>query len=230
METKLDIDRVYDITPNNIFDQKVWGAIHNSIFELLKRKVKENKIGITSGVVIYNDKLHHYADEIFTHYRETHEIYNFNYKHLDDFAYFVERDIHNILWGDEAREFMQKLFIHFDNKNYFKSKLKEFSELKAEWIPNGREISKKAISWMEMIVDNLEDADLDDWDIAPFVNGSILVMFRKYTGAHACINVAEKSYSYFYEYPAKAIWDVDKDTLDNGFHKVTELIKRVQKD
>jgi hypothetical protein len=222
MINQFDLERIYNITPENIFDDEVWNAIHSSIYELLKRKARENQ-----APNMYDAKLNHYAGEIFTHYRETHEIYDFNYKHLEDFVYFVERDIMNIAWGDEGRKDMNNIFKTVDNKTYFEHKLGEIGLLKNGWVSGANEISTIAINYAKKLLEKLSNEDLRDWDIAPFVNGSILLSYNTYTKNRACINLAEKGVSYFHEYPYKCIWDTYLGGWDKGFSKVVELIKNI---
>lgn len=217
-----DIDRIYDITAYNIFEDEVWNAIQSSIYELLKRKAKENQVPN-----MYDEKLFHYASEIFTHYRETHKIYNFNYHHLEDFIYFVERDIMNILWCDEAREIMKQIFKTEDNKTYFENKLNEISLLKNGWVSGANKISEIAINHTRKLLENLTNEDLVDWDIAPFVNGSILLTYDTYTKNHACVNISEAGVSYFHEYPYKQIWDTYEGIIEDGFDKIINLIKNI---
>ena len=97
---KLDADSVF----------VAWDLVHDSIYNLLQKKAKENLEHYKGKIVVYDDKLNHYAGEIFTWLRESHRIYKFYFNKLDELVDYVEEHIMDPLWGDEAKYFMQQLF------------------------------------------------------------------------------------------------------------------------
>ena len=80
--------------------------------------------------------------------------------------------------------------------NILEHKLEEISELKDGWIPGSIAIQPKAIEFTKVFLDIIKNHE--NWDIAPFVNGSIMLTYR--TDDICCvINVATLGISAFIE-------------------------------
>ena len=98
------------ITPKNLYNddedllEHNWNIITDAIYNLLKFKNIENNAGFN------DDELKRYAGDIFTNYRETTEIYDFEYDRLDKLQKYIEKHIYEILWEDNALKDIKKLF------------------------------------------------------------------------------------------------------------------------
>lgn len=101
-----------------------------------------------------------------------------------------------------------------DIKQTFYDKLEEYSKLKKDWISGGKPIHKDIIETSKMIIDRMEN--LEHWNIAPFINGSILMDYR-YAENHGCINIAQKGVSCY-------VVDNNYKTFQKNFGKNKEKV------
>ena len=76
----------------------VWEIIMLRIFELFKKKNKENYAGFN------DDELHSYTSDVYVWMKETHHIYNFYFNKLDDLVQFVDEHIFDPMWRDDILE------------------------------------------------------------------------------------------------------------------------------
>lgn len=98
------------ITPKNLYNddedllEHNWDIITAAIYNLLKYKNIENNAGFS------DDELRGYAGDIFKDYRESHEIYDFEYDRLDKLQKHIEKHIYDIPWCEDALNNMKKIF------------------------------------------------------------------------------------------------------------------------
>lgn len=58
-------------------------------------------------------------------------------------------------------------------------KLETIRDLKAGWVCGALPISDDIIERVKVLVDNCSDGELSDWDVAPFINGTIILNYEK---------------------------------------------------
>lgn len=109
-----------------------------------------------------------------------------------------------------------------DNKKYFSNKLNEISALKEGWVIGGLPISQAIIDYTHDVLFECDNDDLENWNIGPFVNGSIILSYKD-DKKHASINIAEASISYFYE--VGKIFNKFQGSIEDGFGRILSLIK-----
>ena len=64
-----------------------------------------------------------------------------------------------------------------NNKEYFQKTLNYISELKTGWIPDATAIHQDIIDITQKLINELSDDDLENWNIAPYMNGSIMLSY-----------------------------------------------------
>lgn len=82
----------------------VWNLIHEAIYEFLLKKRDQTHVPFSDAA------LNSYAGDIHTWLRESHHVYDFYFNDLDKLVDFVDKQIMNIPWCDEAKQKMKKLF------------------------------------------------------------------------------------------------------------------------
>ena len=64
-----------------------------------------------------------------------------------------------------------------ENKEYFQKTLDYISKLKNNWIPGGLPIYQDIIDITQKLINELSNEDLENWSIAPYINGSIMLSY-----------------------------------------------------
>lgn len=120
-----------------------------------------------------------------------------------------------------------------ENKEYFQKTLDYISELKDNWVPGGLSIRQDIIDITKKLINELSDDNLENWSIAPFVNGSIILNY-KYEDKHVVINVAQTGMSYVF-YKTGSIGEMGQHLFntgnihtDDGYSKMKYLIQNAK--
>lgn len=120
-----------------------------------------------------------------------------------------------------------------NNKEYFQKTLDNISELKTGWISGAPAIHQDIIDITQKLINGLSDANLENWSIAPFVNGTIMLSY-KYEDKNIVINIAQTGMSYSFhkighigeggQHPFNS-GDIH---MDDGYSKMKYLIKNAK--
>ena len=89
-------------------------------------------------------------------------------------------------------------------KRELREKLEEIRELGANWIEGAQPISAEAIAHVEELLNRSHDLDLLSWEIAPYVNGTILMTYDE-GEVLASINITSTGASAVIDSPTKYI-------------------------
>lgn len=101
-----------------------------------------------------------------------------------------------------------------NNKEHFQKGLCDISELKTGWISGAPAIQQDTIDITQKLINALTDANLENWSIAPFVNGSIMLSYN-YEDKHIVINITQKRMSYVF-YKTGSIGESGQHTFNTG--------------
>lgn len=120
-----------------------------------------------------------------------------------------------------------------NNKEYFQKTLDGISELKTGWIPDAPVIHHNIIDIAQKLINELSDDELENWNIAPFLNGTIMLTYE-YEGKHIGINIAQNDMSYSF-HKTGSIGEYGQHSFntgdihaDDGYSKMKYLIKNVK--
>ena len=108
-------------------------------------------------------------------------------------------------------------------KRELRKQLREIQALQPDWIDGASPISTKAIAHMEELLEHSYDLDWCGWELAPYVNGTILLSYNE-KGVMASINITEGGASGFIESPSKYI---TVEETDFNVRDMYDLIKRL---
>ena len=120
-----------------------------------------------------------------------------------------------------------------DNKEYFQKTLNNISELKTGWISNAPSIHQDIIDITQKLLNELSDDELENWSIAPYVNGSIM-LYYKYEDKHMVINIAQNDMSYSLHKTGhigeigQHSFNIKDIHMDDGYSKMKYLIKNAK--
>jgi len=89
-------------------------------------------------------------------------------------------------------------------KRELREKLEEIRELGPNWIEGAKPISDQAIAHVEELLNRSRDLDLLSWELAPYVNGTILMTYDE-GGVLASINITSTGASAVIDSPTKYI-------------------------
>ena len=89
-------------------------------------------------------------------------------------------------------------------KRELREKLEEIRELGSNWIEGAQPISAEAIAHVEELLNRSHDLDLLSWEIAPYVNGTILMTYDE-GEVLASINITSTGASAVIDSPTKYI-------------------------
>ena len=119
------------------------------------------------------------------------------------------------------------------NKEYFQKTLNVISELKDNWISGALSIHQDIIDITQKLLNELSDDELENWSIAPFINGSIILSY-KYEDKNITINIEQSGMSYIF-YKTGHIGEMGQHSfntkdnhMDDGYSKMKYLIKNVK--
>ena len=119
------------------------------------------------------------------------------------------------------------------NKKYFQKRLNDISKLKNAWIPDAPAIHQDIIDITQKLINELSDDELEYWNIAPFINGSIM-LFYKYEDKNMTISIAQHEMTYaFYKTGSigesgQHAFNAENSHMDNGYSKMKYLIQNVK--
>ena len=89
-------------------------------------------------------------------------------------------------------------------KRELREKLEEIREMGPNWIECAKPISDQAIAHVEELLNRSQDLDLLSWELAPYVNGTILMTYDE-GGVLASINITSTGASAVIDSPTKYI-------------------------
>ena len=84
-----------------------------------------------------------------------------------------------------------------NNKEYFQKALNDITDLKSNWVTGAAPIHQDIIDITQKLINDLSDDELENWSIAPFVNGSIMLSYA-YEDQNMTINIAQTGMSYVF--------------------------------
>ena len=120
-----------------------------------------------------------------------------------------------------------------NNKQYFQKTLNYISELKDNWVSGALAINQDIIDITQKLINELSNEDLENWSIAPFINGSIMLSY-KYEDNHITINIAQTGMSYVFNKTGH-IGEVGQHSfnsgdihMDDGYSKMKYLIQNAK--
>ena len=120
-----------------------------------------------------------------------------------------------------------------DNKEYFQKTLNVISELKTGWIPDAPAIHQDIIDIAQKLINELTDDELENWNIAPFINGTIMLTYN-YEGKRIVINIAQNNMSYSFHKTGhiremgQHSFNTKDNHMDDGYSKMKYLIKNAK--
>jgi hypothetical protein len=101
-----------------------------------------------------------------------------------------------------------------NNKEYFQKGLCDISELKTGWISGAPAIHQNIIDITQKLINELSNEDLENWSIAPFANGTIMLTYE-YEDKNIVINIAQNEMTYTF-YKTGSIGECGKHTFNTG--------------
>jgi hypothetical protein len=120
-----------------------------------------------------------------------------------------------------------------NNKKYFQKRLNDISKLKSAWIPDALTIHQDIIDITQKLLNELSNEDLENWSIAPFANGTIMLTYE-YEDKNIVINIAQNEMTYTF-YKTGSIGECGKHTfntgnihMDDAYSKMKYLIKNAK--
>ena len=120
-----------------------------------------------------------------------------------------------------------------NNKEYFQKTLNYISELKTGWIPDVPAIHQDIIDITQKLINGLSNEDLENWSIAPYINGTIMLSYD-YENKNITISIAQREMTYTF-HKTGSIGEMGqhsfnaKDThMDDGYSKMKYLIKNAK--
>ena len=120
-----------------------------------------------------------------------------------------------------------------NNKKYFQKRLNDISELKEGWVSGALSIHQDIIDITQKLINELSDNDLENWSIAPFVNGSIMLSYKN-DDKNIVINIAQTGMSYVF-YKTGSIGEMGQHSfnsgnihIDDGYSKMKYLIQNAK--
>lgn len=120
-----------------------------------------------------------------------------------------------------------------NNKEYFQKTLDSIADLKTNWVVGAIPIHQDIIDITQKLINELSNNDLENWSIAPFVNGSIILSY-KYEDKKITINIVQTGMSFVF-YKTGHIGEMgqqpfnsDDIHIDDGYFKMKYLIKNAK--
>lgn len=120
-----------------------------------------------------------------------------------------------------------------NNKKYFQKTLNDISELKNNWVSGARPIHQDIIDITQKLINELSDSELENWSIAPFINGSIMLSY-KYEDKNITINIAQTGMSYVFNKTGSIgemgqhLFNSGDIHMDDGYSKMKYLIQNAK--
>ena len=120
-----------------------------------------------------------------------------------------------------------------NNKEYFQKRLNDISKLKSAWIPNALAFHQDIIDITQKLLNGLSNDDLENWSIAPYINGTIMLTYE-YEDKNIAINIAQNKMTYIF-YKAGHIGEMHQYLfnsgnihMDDGYSKMKYLIQNAK--
>lgn len=120
-----------------------------------------------------------------------------------------------------------------NNKEYFQKTLDGISELKTGWIPDAPTIHQDIIDIAQKLINELSDDELENWNIVPFMNGTITLSYEC-EDKNIAINIAQHEMTYTF-YKTGSIGECGQHSfntkdihMDDGYLKMKYLIKNTK--
>ena len=120
-----------------------------------------------------------------------------------------------------------------NNKEYFQKTLNYISELKTGWIPDAPAIHQDIIDITQKLINELSDDDLENWNIVPYMNGSIMLSYD-YEDKKITINITQHEMTYTF-HKTGSIGESGQHSfnakdihMNDGYSKMKYLIKNAK--
>ena len=120
-----------------------------------------------------------------------------------------------------------------NNKKYFQKRLNDISKLKSAWVPNAQAFHQDIIDITQKILNELSNEDLENWSIAPYANGTIVLSYE-YEDKNIAIGIAQNEMTYTF-YKTGSIGESGLHTfntgnihMDDGYSKMKYLIQNAK--
>ena len=120
-----------------------------------------------------------------------------------------------------------------NNKEYVQKTLNYISELKTGWIPDVPAIHQDIIDITQKLINELSDDDMENWNIAPYINGSIMLSYD-YEDKKITINITQREMTYTFHKTgsigesARHSFNAKDIHMDDGYSKMKYLIKNAK--
>ena len=108
-------------------------------------------------------------------------------------------------------------------KREVRKQLREIQALQPNWVEGAQPIAGEAIAHVEELLEYSYDLDWCGWELAPYVNGTILLSYNE-KGVMASINITKGGASGFIESPNKYI---TIEETDFNVRDMYDLIRRL---
>ncbi len=120
-----------------------------------------------------------------------------------------------------------------NNKKYFQKRLNDISKLKTGWISNALAIHQDIIDITQKLINELSNDNLENWTIAPYINGTIMLTYE-YEDKNIAINIAQSKMTYiFYKNGhigemCQHLFNSGDIHMDEGYLKIKYLIQNAK--
>jgi len=120
-----------------------------------------------------------------------------------------------------------------NNKEYFQKTLDYISELKDNWVTDALSIHQDIIDITQKLLNELSDDELENWSIAPFINGTIMLSYD-YEDKNIVINIAQSGITYAFHKTGSIgemgqhLFNTKNIHTDDGYSKMKYLIQNAK--
>lgn len=120
-----------------------------------------------------------------------------------------------------------------NNKKYFQKRLNDISKLKSAWILDTPAIHQDIIDITQKLLNELSNEDLENWSIAPYANGTIVLSYE-YEDKNMSISIAQNEMTYtFYKIGSIGesglhLFNSGNIHMDDAYSKMKYLIKNAK--
>ena len=108
------------------------------------------------------------------------------------------------------------------HKARLRKTLDEISKLQAGWVDGGLVISPTAVEYVARIIDFCSEAELENWEIGPYPNGTIIMNYRGKSGKSS-INIGKSTVSAFVK--TKESYEIFQKSSAECFDAVIDIIR-----
>ena len=121
-----------------------------------------------------------------------------------------------------------------ENKKYFQKRLNDISKLKNGMNSDTPVIHQDIIDITQKLLNELSDEELENWSIAPFINGTIVLSYE-HEDKNIVISIAQNEMTYTFYYITDHIGESGQHTfntgnshIDDGYSKMKYLIQNAK--